>query len=215
MRALRCHNLQGGAAGGAVRAPAVSALALPSGGAHAALGMLKSAWRPNRLLHILIATSNLHQLRLTYLSCICERGKRVPTGTEIPDNSSAHTQGPSPQPLPCQEQVSRALPQPVKVPGALSIPQSCMRLGRSRLARLSVTCTRRATPPWLVGHPYSGWKQLGTRLEPCGTSAHGQWLPVGLLCSSGAVRTTSSGEPISECIVECRGMVHAVRSVST
>ena len=99
------------------------------------------------------------------------------------DKSGAHTQGPSPQPLPCQEQVSRALPQPVKVPGALRIPQPCMRLGGSSTARQSVTCTRRATPLWLVGH----LSQAAGSLETRGTSSHGQQLPVGLLCSSGVV----------------------------
>ena len=102
-------------------------------------------------------------------------------GTEMSDNSSAHTQGPSPQPLPCQEQVPRALPQPVQVPGALRIPQPCVRLGGGSLARHSETRTRRATPLSAISF------KAASSLRSCGTSAHRQWLLVGLLCSIGAI----------------------------
>ena len=59
MRALRCQHLQGGAAGGAARAPAVSAPTLPSGGARAAPGVPKSACCPAYLQQLCKAAADL------------------------------------------------------------------------------------------------------------------------------------------------------------
>ena len=56
-------------------------------------------------------------------------------------------------------------------------------------------------------------------MKTYGTSAHGQWLPVSLLCSIGVVwqgcMMYPMHSPLSECIMECLGMAHAVKIMSS